>query len=87
MCVELFDRDGRDLIERNISYLRDDLIVYPLLVGCLRVFFKRRLAKDLIPEVHPLTERHIRGASRDLGCADFFLECFEPSEALCFGFR
>ena len=36
--VKLLERSGRDLIERNISDLRDDLIVDPLLVCCLRVF-------------------------------------------------
>ena len=47
MCVELFERAGRDLIERNIAYLRDDLIVDPLLVGGLRVLLQRRLTIGL----------------------------------------
>ena len=50
--VELLECAGRDLIERDISDLRDDLIVYPLLVGGLRVFLQRRLAIGLIPEVY-----------------------------------
>ena len=86
MCVELLERAGRDLIERNITDLRDDLIVYPLLLCGLRVLLQRRLAIGLIPEVHPLAEWHVRGASRDLSCADFFLECFEAFHTLCFGF-
>ena len=37
VCVELFKRAGRDLVERNISDLWDDLIIDSLLVGGLRV--------------------------------------------------
>ena len=37
VCVELFERSCRYLVQRNISDFRDDLIVYPLLVGGLCV--------------------------------------------------
>ena len=78
--VELFKRAGRDLVERNITDFRNDLIVYSLLVGGLRVFLQRRLAIGLLPEVHPLAERHI---GRGFRCVrtDFFFEPPPPSSA------
>ena len=72
MCVELFECSCRYLIKRNIADFRDDLIIDSLFIGGLCVRSESRLAVVLIPEVYPLSEGHVRRASRDLGCSDCF---------------
>ena len=75
----------RELVQRDSSDLRDNMLIDPILITELRVQPKLRLAVVLIPKIHPVTEGHVRLASGHRRRI-FFFQFFQFYQALCLGF-
>ena len=83
--IELLKITLCELIQRDFSDFRDDVLVDPVLIAELRVQPKLGLAVVLIPKIHPVTERHIRfalGHRRGI----FFFQFFQLYQTFRLGF-
>ncbi len=58
--VELLQVTLRQLVQREFSYVRDDVMVDPIFVALLCRDPQAGLGPGLIPQVHPVAEGHVR---------------------------